>query len=87
MFTVYILYAHPFSKTYVGQTANIEKRLEEHNFSSSISFTKAYRPWNLIHTEKFETRAQAMAKEKFYKTGKGRLVVSEILKSYLENLI
>ena len=85
MFTVYILYTHSYNKTYVGQTANLKKRLEEHNFTSTFGFTKAYRPWVVIYTENFETRARAMVKEKFYKTGKGRLVVTEILKSYLQN--
>ena len=87
MFTVYILYSISASKTYVGQTANVEKRLEEHNFTSTIGFTKSYRPWVIIYTEISETRAQAMLKEKFYKTGKGRLKVAEILKVYLQNPI
>jgi putative endonuclease len=46
----------------VGSTENVEKRLQEHSSGKSLS-TRAGIPWDLIHTESFETRSQAMLRE------------------------
>jgi putative endonuclease len=37
-----------------------------------VSYTKKHMPWELVYYESFETRSEAMAREKFFKTGKGR---------------
>jgi putative endonuclease len=68
MFTLYILYSYNFNKTYVGQTSNLENRLLEHNQTAVKGYTIPYRPWTLVHTEIFDTRADAMKREKFLKT-------------------
>ncbi len=83
MFTVYILYSLSFSKSYTGQTSNLEKRLQEHNLSAEKGFTLKYRPWILIHTETFETRAEAMKREKYLKTWEGRIFVKAIIDNFL----
>jgi putative endonuclease len=32
-------------------------------------WTKDYRPWKLIHTEEFETKKEALDREKWMKSG------------------
>lgn len=67
MFTVYILYSHKDKKLYVGQTNDLNQRLERHN-NGYVTATKHRRPLVCIHSEEFETRGEAMAREKFFKS-------------------
>ncbi|HSW56470.1 MAG TPA: GIY-YIG nuclease family protein [Ignavibacteriaceae bacterium] len=80
----YILYSPKFIKTYVGQTDNLEKRLVLHN-SAKVKSTKPFIPWVLIHSESFTSRAEAMKREKWFKSKSGRKKISEILKNFLES--
>jgi putative endonuclease len=85
MFSVYILYSTSFSKTYVGFTNDILRRMNEHNFTESKGFTLRFRPWTLIYTEVFDFKLDAMKREKYLKTGVGREEVKGIVKKFLEN--
>jgi putative endonuclease len=78
MFIVYILYSSNVDQYYVGHTQNIDDRLSRHNSGRSLS-TKKGKPWNLVYTETFETRSEAMLREKAIKKMKSR--------TYLEQLI
>jgi putative endonuclease len=62
MYVVYILYSQKTGRYYVGQTQNIEKRLERHNSGRNKS-TKAGIPWKIVHVEYFEDRPSAVRKE------------------------
>jgi putative endonuclease len=77
-FIVYVLFSFDHDRIYIGQTSDIVKRIKEHNDSETKS-TKAYRPWVLVHTEQYSTRAEAMRREKQLKSQKGR--------EYIWNLI
>jgi putative endonuclease len=79
---LYILYSPSYVQTYVGQTGNLSERLVKHN-SGKVRSTKSYRPWTLIHSESFETRAETMKREKWFKSPVGRKKISEILNNYL----
>ena len=60
----------------MGHTNNIERRIIEHN-SGLSPYTKNRGPWVLVYSEAFESRGEAMKRERFLKSGKGR----EFLKS------
>ena len=75
---VYVLKSESSGKSYVGQTQDLEKRLWAHNNGLS-SYTKGRGPWKLVYSEEFETRSQAMGREKFFKTGHGRDFIKKIL--------
>jgi len=77
MFTVYAIRSQVRNYIYVGMTSNMERRLKEHNNGENRS-TKAYKPFELIYTETFETRVEAREKEKYLKSGIG--------KEFLKNL-
>ena len=70
MFTVYVLQSSSYSRYYTGYSADVEKRLEEHN-SGSVFSTKPYLPYKIVYTEVFETRGEAMSREKQIKRMKG----------------
>ncbi len=58
-------------RRYVGHTNNLEKRLYEHK-SGRSPFTRKYRVEKLIYSERCESRSEAMKREKFLKSGKGK---------------
>ncbi|CAN5204701.1 hypothetical protein BH09BAC1_BH09BAC1_01900 [soil metagenome] len=72
MFTVYVLYSDNHDILYIGYSSDVESRLVSHNQLATKGFTIRYRPWRLIHTEAFETKAEAIQREKALKSGKGR---------------
>jgi putative endonuclease len=83
LFTVYILFSSSHTKTYVGYTNDLERRLWEHNNHPQKSFTSKYRPWVVIHTEEFQSKKSAMTREKWFKTGVGREYKNLIISQYL----
>jgi putative endonuclease len=72
MFYVYIIYSKSFGKKYIGQTGNIETRLNQHNTNYFKSYTNNRGPWQLIYSKEFATRQEALKHEKYLKTGVGR---------------
>lgn len=56
---------------YIGQTNNLDDRIRRHN-NNTEKYTKNKGPFELIYSEKFDTRAEAMKREKMLKSGKGR---------------
>lgn len=76
MFYVYILQLSD-GTFYKGQTENLNKRLEEH-LSGNVRSTKSKRPLYLIHVEICDTRLEALEIEKYFKSGFGREIISEI---------
>jgi putative endonuclease len=78
IFYVYILKSESASKTYVGHTNNLERRLAEHN-SGKSQFTRMFKPWKIIYTEEFGTREEAIKREKYFKNSSGRIFIKSIL--------
>ena len=72
MFTVYVLYSPEFKKIYIGFTSDIEARLIAHNHAANKGWTSKFKPWELLYTENFKTKAEAMNREKQLKSAKGR---------------
>ena len=75
---VYILKSEIDGRLYKGQTSDIDKRIIEHN-SGKTKSTKDYKPWTLVYFEVFETREEAVLREKYFKTGSGREFLKEKL--------
>jgi putative endonuclease len=72
MFTVYVLYSENYNKIYIGFTSNLEARFLSHNSLGKKGWTIHFRPWKIIYTETFDTKQQAMSREKQLKSAKGR---------------
>jgi putative endonuclease len=81
-FSVYVLKSLKSGKLYIGQTQDLTSRLEQHNNGSS-PYTKNRGPWVLVYKEVFSSRSEAMIRERFFKTGKGR----EFLKTKIQESI
>ena len=81
IFSVYILFSPSHNKIYIGYTSDLEKRLLSHNLLAHKGYTVRYRPWVLIHTEVFNTKLEAMKREKELKSGRGRKFIWELIRS------
>jgi putative endonuclease len=78
MFLVYVLENETTLKHYTGYTSDLTQRVGQHNHGVTKS-TKNRGTWKLISHEEFTTRAEAMAREKFLKSGRGRQELKELL--------
>ena len=67
----YVLRSTKNGILYKGSTQNLEKRLQTHN-SGKVKFTSKNIPWELVISEEFSTRSEAVKREKWYKSGVGR---------------
>jgi len=76
---IYVLKSSLTDRLYIGQTNNLDRRVDSHNKGLS-RFTNKRGPWVLIYSEKFETRSEALKREKFLKSGKGREILNNIIK-------
>ncbi|MGC8817468.1 MAG: GIY-YIG nuclease family protein [Candidatus Hadarchaeum sp.] len=64
---VYILRSLKDDNFYTGHTADLRKRLAQHN-RGDVRSTKARRPLVLIYWEPFKTRGEAMRRERKIKS-------------------
>tara|TARA_R110002049_G_scaffold187188_4_gene355455 strand:+ start:5278 stop:5556 length:279 start_codon:yes stop_codon:yes gene_type:complete len=78
-FVIYILHSKKFNKYYTGFTSNLIERFKSHNHLSKKGSTIKYRPWMVVYVEFYHSKPEAMKREKYLKSGKGR----EWLKSTL----
>lgn len=64
LYSVYILRTSA-NTLYIGQTNNLEKRIQEHKSktSKSAKYMKYFDSFTLVYTEKFATRKEAMQRE------------------------
>jgi len=82
MYYVYILQSKKNQSLYIGYTANLEKRVAEHNNGKSKA-TKPLLPYSLIFYEAFLNKGDAQSREEYLKSGWGRRTINKILKNYL----
>lgn len=76
MYNVYILYSASLLRYYVGQTGDLEKRLEVHNKGGRKYTTKGI-PWVLVKTFECSSRSKATVLE--------RKIKKRGIKRYLDN--
>jgi len=81
-FYTYVLYAPQSDKIYIGFSANPANRFIAHNHPNSKGYTSKFKPWALIHIEKFDTKKEAMNRERQLKSHKGR----DFIRKLIENL-
>ena len=82
MFYTYILQSETNGRFYIGSTDDIERRLIEHNdpdYKGSKTTKRIKGPWVVVYSESFETRSEAMKREKQIKSWKSRKAILELL--------
>ncbi len=73
MYFVYAIYNPKHRKIYIGQTVALQERIRLHNSHAFKSYTSRFDgEWQLIYSEKVDTRQQALTREKQLKSYQGR---------------
>ena len=67
----YVIYSDKHNRKYKGHCEDLDQRLIEHNLGKTKSI-KAYIPWRVVYYEEFQTRVEAIERERYFKTAAGR---------------
>ena len=71
MYYVYILHSKKDSKLYIGYAVDLKRRLKEHQ-DKKVKSTAYRQPFELLCYEAYHHKMEAVAREKFLKSGDGR---------------
>ena len=82
MYFVYVLLSEKDKNFYIGFSENIDQRLDDHNAGKNIS-TRERRPFRLVYYEGHTSKADALRREKYFKSSKGKTTLKQILKDAL----
>jgi putative endonuclease len=83
MHYVYVLRSLSDDGLYVGYSANLRRRLVQHNEGAALA-TSRRGPWKLIYYEAYLERIDALGREKYLKSGGGRRFLKAQLRYYLK---
>ena len=77
MYVVYVLYSPTINKFYIGSTSDLEKRIYYHNNGKS-PYTRKKGPWSVVYQESYQTREDAIRRERELKSWKSskRMIAS-----------
>ena len=78
MFWVYILKSSEDGGYYIGQCADLASRLERHQ-KGYVPSTRTRGPWELVHREGFESRGEAVLRERFLKALKSKKAIKQVV--------
>jgi putative endonuclease len=78
MFYAYVLKSIQQDYFYKGHCENLEKRLAEHNAGLTKSI-RAFIPFRIVYYEEFESRQDAIRREKYFKSAAGRRYLKKLI--------
>ena len=79
MYFTYVLYSPRFNKIYIGFSGDLQNRLLIHNDSPNTGWSAQLHPWEILYSEEFAAKAEAMKREKQLKTSRGRVFIWEMV--------
>ena len=82
MFYVYVLESTKTGKWYIGYSADLKQRVNQHNRGGNSSTTNGG-PWKVIYYEAYIDQRDALGREKFLKSGSGWKFLKKQMKNYL----
>ncbi|HRJ29894.1 MAG TPA: GIY-YIG nuclease family protein [Cyclobacteriaceae bacterium] len=71
MFFAYVIKSLNYQLLYKGHCEDLDKRLIQHNSGITPSIRK-YIPFEVVYFETFDTREEAIKREKYFKSAAGR---------------
>jgi putative endonuclease len=78
MYYAYVLKSKDFEYFYKGHCSDLKKRLEQHNSGMTVSI-RPYIPFEVVYFEEFETLDEAINREKYFKSSRGRKFLKQKL--------
>ena len=85
MFYTYVLHSKKDDQMYYGYTKDLAQRFEEHK-KGGVESTRNRRPLVLVYYEACRNEKDALRRERYFKTYRGRQFLSGRLKSYFTGL-
>ena len=82
MFFTYVIQSKKDGRFYTGSTSDLRKRLNEHN-TGKVRSTKSRGPFVLIYYEACLDKQDALAREKYLKSGMGKRYLKNRLRRFL----
>lgn len=82
---VYVLRSQKDRKKYIGRTNDLNRRLAEHQQGKNISTAKR-RPLELLYFEGHRSLDDAIRREKYFKTTKGKVTLGQIIRISLSEI-
>jgi putative endonuclease len=79
MFHTYIIFNSNINQYYIGSTNNIEDRLYRHNAGQNKATKKGAPDWQLVYSEEFNTRSEAVQREMKIKKMKSRKYIERLI--------
>ena len=79
---VYVLLSEKDNQFYTGYTSNLEKRIDSHN-QGDVASTRSRRPLILIYFEGCINQQDATRREKYLKSGNGKIYIRSRLRDFL----
>ena len=71
IYYTYVIYSDSFQRFYKGHCQHLASRIRDHNSGKTKSI-RPFIPFRLVYYEVFDTRKEAMIREKYFKTAAGR---------------
>lgn len=84
MYYVYVLENQNDKSFYIGYTANLKRRILEHQNGKGGRTTRIKKSWKLIYFEGYLNKQDALGRELFLKSGSGRKYLYKQLANYLK---
>jgi putative endonuclease len=75
LFYTYILCSSIKDKFYIGHTENVQNRLLQHNTRNNLGTND----WTVVYTETYDSRSDAMKREKEIKNKKSRKYIEWLI--------
>ena len=83
MYYLYVIQAEVDGSYYVGYTRDVKERLRRHNEGWTKS-TKSKVPWKLVYTEAYQSKTDAIKREKQLKSWKSHKQIDRLVFSQVE---
>ncbi len=83
MFYVYILVCLRSGRSYVGQTDHLVRRFRAHRAGGTRTTREKLLEPVVVHWESFQTRAEAIRRERDFKNGAGHRVKRDLIDAAL----
>ena len=78
MYFAYVLKSVAHDYYYKGHCSDLNKRLLQHNSGMTASL-RPYIPFVIVYFEEFQTQAEAIAREKYFKSAAGRRFLKKVI--------
>lgn len=82
---VYILRSRTDGQFYVGTTRDLRRRVAQHGWGQNVSTARRL-PLELVYFEGHLDRTDALRRERYFKTTKGKVTLRQVIRGTIDHL-